>query len=566
MLYPYIRVVIPNYIIHAQRAKEDFLLFSKIVATTLKNFLSSPNCAIIYQVLSLWNMIQNEEVLTMQQLPGTQPVYYSVCLFPFDTAERFHGPLAQLLRTFFQTEKNARTSGEDTVSGQLSRYRGSVHKKRLKWVRKIGRFTVEETLPVEEGTALLFRTPEGQVAARVLFQENRWIKTSYFRPGSLRPFVILQPAQDGNYMIRLDWDGDNNCFRRTDLLACPYEPGTALQSAINARAGEPKVLASTDQGDFCYCVREEQTLRLHLAECPEECGSLSVLPAFLVKKQESSAPTEKKNPSICFVQDGPDGSYASNRELFQIDVEIPATRYLVAVRHANGVIQADGKRIGRQKPQEPPVEKPQTPAKRIIVSAEECCAYFGKLIDGMRSGHGRTAQENGVTAYEGKYSHDRRDGWGVCYYRSGEPCYAGGWKDDRRDGLGATFREEDHALHVGVWQNGVPGKIGSLFDKNGNLRFAGRIENGQKEGLGISYRAKDGSLFVGKWKNNQPTGEGAEFDAQGNLVYTGMWKDGKRHGRGTEFDTQGNVVFTGEWREDRYYDGMYYSRLKPQDM
>lgn len=62
------------------------------------------------------------------------------------------------------------------------------------------------------------------------------------------------------------------------------------------------------------------------------------------------------------------------------------------------------------------------------------------------------------------------------------------------------------------------------------------------------------------------TGEGTEFDAQGNLIYTGMWKDGKRHGKGTEFDAQGNVVFTGEWREDRYYDGIHYSRLKSSDM
>lgn len=499
----------------------------------------------------------------MLQPSGSPPVFYSVCLLPFDTAERFHGPLAQLLRTFFQTEKNARASGEDMVSGQLSKYRGSIHKKRLRWIRKIGRAVIEETLPVEDGTALLLRTPEGQIAARVLFQENKWVKTSYFHPGSLQPFVILMPAGDANRIIRLDREEDAGCFRRTDLLACPYEPGTALQSAVNSQAGEPSVLACTDQGDFCYCTQAEQALRLRLAQTADEYASLSVLPAFLVKKQESPALSEKEEPFIRFVQDSHDGSYASHREIFEIDVELPATRYLVAVRHANGVIQADGRRIPRSKGSGVSSEKNEKPAKRIIVSAEECCVYFGKLIDGMRTGQGRTAQENGATAYEGTYAQDKRDGWGVCYYRSGEPCYAGGWKADKRDGLGATFRKEDHALHVGVWEDGVPGKIGSLFDKNGNLRFAGRIENGRKEGLGISYRAEDGSLFAGKWKNNQPTGEGAEFDAQGNLVYTGMWKNGKRHGRGTEFDAQGNIVFTGEWRDDHYYDGVCYCRLKP---
>lgn len=524
-----------------------------------------------------------------QQSTGLQPVFYSICLFPFDTAEQFQGPLEQLRRQFFESGRSVHTSGDAVTAGTLSRYKGSIHRKRLKWRRKSGTVFTEETLPVANGTALLLRNPEGQLISRVLYRQNLWEKSTYFRPGDDRPMVILEPVLNQNQILRLDLLPETGQYRRQYLFPCPYAPGTSHQSAINAKAGEPCLIASTSLGDFCYCTQEEQALRLQLEQ---EAGTLEDLSSFLPETpapqaEEEATPLaeeapveeeplppapEKEEPPATAAPEPPIplDSYAADHEVYRVDVEPQSapTRYRVAVKRARGPIQADHERLSRSAPT-PPQEENAPPlqgkpaAKRIIISAEESCLYFGELLDGMRTGHGRTELENGVTAYEGGYQNDQRDGWGVCYYRSGEPCYIGGWKENHRDGLGATFQEGEHSLHVGLWKNGVPGKIGSLFDKDGNLRFAGRMENGMRQGAGVSYRAEDGSLFVGKWKDNRPTGEGTEFDSQGNLVYTGMWKDGKRHGRGTEFDAQGNVLFTGEWREDRYYEGVRYSRLIP---
>lgn len=526
-----------------------------------------------------------------QQSTGRQPVFYSICLSPYDGAEQFQGPLAQMRRRFFETGHSAHTAGEEAMGGRLSRYKGKIHGKRLKWCKKVDKITMEETLPVAGGSALLLRNSEGRLVSRVLYRENLWEKSTYFRPGDDRPMVILEPVLNQNQILRLDLLPETGQYRRQYLLPCPYAPGTAHQSAVNAQAGEPTLIASTSLGDFCYCSQEEQALRLRLEQ---EAGRLEDLSPFIseepaapmqpeeepaITEKEEPTPTEEPAPPAPVEEETapptaqeepiPPDSYAADHEVYHVDVEPqPApTRYRVAVKRARGPVLADHERLSRsaQPPQEenaPPLEgKPA--AKRIIISAEESCLYFGELLDGMRTGHGRTELENGTTAYEGDYENDLRDGWGVCYYRSGEPCYIGGWKENHRDGLGATFQEGEHALHVGLWKNGVPGKMGSLFDKDGNLRFAGRMENGMRQGAGVSYRAEDGSLFVGKWKDNKPTGEGTEFDSQGNLVYTGMWKDGKRHGRGTEFDAQGNVLFTGEWREDRYYEGVRYSRLIP---
>jgi antitoxin component YwqK of YwqJK toxin-antitoxin module len=146
-------------------------------------------------------------------------------------------------------------------------------------------------------------------------------------------------------------------------------------------------------------------------------------------------------------------------------------------------------------------DPPLVPAKRIVVSSLESYLYFGRLLNGLRQGRGRTAMADGRTAYEGGYRDDMRDGFGVYYYKSGELCYAGEWRRNLRDGLG------------------------------------------------VAFGAKDGSVFVGNWENGSATGPGSEFDLSGNLTYTGGWKDGRRHGYGTEY-RNGRVWRCGVWRDD----------------
>lgn len=206
-------------------------------------------------------------------------------------------------------------------------------------------------------------------------------------------------------------------------------------------------------------------------------------------------PVNEPEKPLVQVPNEPD--YAADHEIFTTDepFQRPA-RYTVAGKGLSGEAQICDYIPLR-------VERG---TKRIVISAQESYIYFGKVIDGLRQGRGRTQMQNGCTAYEGDYLDDKRDGFGAYYYKSGKICYVGGWKANKR------------------------------------------------EGVGVSYSSQDGSIFIGKWKDNIPTGSGAAFDADGRLIYTGEWKDGLRHGRGTEYKN-GEVVFTGEFREDKYYSG-----------
>ena len=189
----------------------------------------------------------------MLQPTGGQPAFYSICLFPYDAAERFHGPLAQLRRQFFENRRPCRASGEEVAGGQLCRYRGGIHRKRLRWVCRGGGLVREEALPVSGGSALLLRDARGFLYCRVLYRENQWERSSYFRPGDSRPAVILEPVARENRILRTDLCPETGKYRRQELLPCPFAPGTAHQSAVNNQVGSaPSVIASTSAGDFCY--------------------------------------------------------------------------------------------------------------------------------------------------------------------------------------------------------------------------------------------------------------------------------------------------------------------------
>lgn len=185
-------------------------------------------------------------------------------------------------------------------------------------------------------------------------------------------------------------------------------------------------------------------------------------------------------------------------------------------------------------PDEPPVFPAITAAKRIVISAQESQCYFGKVVRGLRHGHGHPQPS------DGQAPGDKKEGYGTYYYKSGKICHT----------EAGTLEPQTDTIRMGRWRQGEP-------------EGSGKTESGERQGAGIAYSAEDGTVFVGKWKNNIPTGEGSAFDSDGNLIYTGSWKEGKRHGQGTEFAPDGHVIFQGEWKEDKYLDGVYYQRFGP---
>ncbi|MFU0831372.1 MAG: MORN repeat protein [Oscillospiraceae bacterium] len=486
-----------------------------------------------------------------------QTVFHTVSCRPFESGAERNSLLADSLAKA-HAGGLAKGSARGVEAGRIVRTRYKIGGGDFRWRKISGKTVVQEAFRRPDGFRLVTWDLCGKIVSEAVYNEKlEWVRSAYFTETPGRPDVVLRPhGEDGIEL--LEFDPAAGRYRRLELLPCPVRPLTAAQSYVNSAIGEePRVLARTGNGLFCYCPRAEREKRLALFRRLEENGGVpnpdwtdmgedeqlefsyipndgstpvsmkqgkaddfqhEAVPAF-------AANAASKEPSN--IGESLDSSdYAVNREVFSAQPpagrsepnssprslphphpQRPApTRYGVAAKGLGGkVIHAKGldKKSARI---EPMFGEGLIPAKRIVVSEEESYLYFGELIDGLRQGQGRTQMENGHTAYEGGYRDDKRDGFGVYYYKSGKLCYAGNWKQNLRNGMG------------------------------------------------IAFGSTDGSVFIGKWKDGIPTGRGSAFDMDGNLLYTGEWKNGKRHGYGTEY-RGGRVIRSGQWRNGEFYSG-----------
>lgn len=487
---------------------------------------------------------------------GGGPVFYEVWYRPFDSGE--DSLFGSVLRKFLTEGKTLRGDVRYVESGLQVRVRYKIGRECLQWKKTGGKRTLQEAFRRAGGTfSLLTHGPSGELVSQAVYDGGmRWLRTVYYGSDSPRPAAVLEP--DGEGIALLEPEAGADRYRRKLLLPSPYRGGTAVQSYVNSAAGgEPQVCAKTNAGDFCYCVLSERESRLAAFREAEAAGAAlkpawpeepdaelnfayilndgsrepelppEPKPIVLPELQPELKPEPERADKTELCPAAPEKDYAADHEIFTMDVlpaepaeqpgqnigtEEPAAsavpqKYAVAAKGlSGGIVHAD--RLRRKTlPEQPPLEDGRLiPAKRIVISEAESYLYFGKIMDGLRQGQGRTQMANGHTAYEGEYRGDRRDGFGVYYYKSGRLCYAGNWKQNLRDGMG------------------------------------------------VAFGARDGSVFVGHWKNNIPTGRGSAFDMDGNLLYTGEWRDGRRDGEGTEY-RQGRVIRAGRWEDDRFCEG-----------
>lgn len=557
---------------------------------------------------------------------------YCVCFTGRDSLDILRGELAVAREKYFTGGCKALRVGkheiirgfEGKLQGKLSR-RGFYWRKAANQVAGTGRLMLEEAFDQRGGYVLVRRDFRNVITSRVFFDKSLiWLKSEYYEPWDARNArVIFKPVDQDDQMERFDWDTAKKRYRSTLLYPVPYLEGTAGQSLLNARFGEPKLLVSTQEGMFCYCPQKEAQAR---KEAMEELkgGTVMLLPAWEVK-EGSLAGEDQEGPQISFtsleeyahiqepeepqaapltqapvppfqeaaeefapLEEPLETAHATEEPQTQEETQEPEPERAPAAEpepKPEPESGADATPAEAQAPEEQPApgpsptaaspehplsRDPKDPESREILQAARKAtlekpvpqgpSYRGELREGKPWGRGRTEQPSGATSYEGGFRDGKREGFGAYYYKDGNLCYAGSWKNDKKDGLGVSFRDSDHALHIAQWKDGAPQEFVSLFDKDGNLRYGGRIQDGKKQGPGVSYNTADGTVFVGKWLDGQPTGIGSAFDKEGNLVYYGEWKNGKRHGHGTEFDSTGAIVFDGEWKDGNYFNGVLYQK------
>lgn len=437
--------------------------------------------------------------------PGRKPLILTARFRPYDGGAQNDSLFAQVRKTYFSSFRSTsgRFRGADDGTEIAIRYK--ISRSSFQWLKTSGKTVLQKSYRQKDGYSVITWNLSGEMIEKSIYNdEHIWQQNTYYCGDTAKPEALLK-AGTGDSLILLQLEPDKQKYRQTELEACTYTPGTAEQSYIDSIAGEPQVFCETDAGRFCYCTVEEKEKRTALQndfasekvevqpKWPEDKPAELTFHYIENKAESLPEPAGCPEPATSASKAALQRDYAVNHELFSIDEPKPM-KYTVAVKGKDCGVQ-----VG---PAVPPTV--QRAAKRIVISAEESYLYFGKVIDGLRQGQGRTQMPSGCTAYEGGYLDDKRNGFGVYHYKSGKVCYVGNWKDN------------------------------------------------QREGLGVAFRSSDDSIFVGKWKNNIPTGEGTAFNAEGRLIYSGEWKDGKRHGRGTEY-RNGEIIYSGEFRNDLRY-------------
>lgn len=486
--------------------------------------------------------------------PNRRMEFYTVRCRPFDGGGDGASLLDYARRKYFAEGRAVRGNVRAVESGLEVCVRYRFAPGCFRWKKKCGRQVLQEAFAIPGGKfRLMSHSPAGDLLSAASYDAGlHWIQTAYYSGGPARPAALLRP--EGENLSLLECDPASGEYARTLLLPCPMEPGSAAQSYVDGRAGEPRVCARTDAGMFCFCPAEERKLRLALLrrlkdgkdslipewpDGPEEKLDFRVIPndgaapVAPVHKKKEAPVSGKVKPAVpaavpASVPVSAKREYFADHELFSAPQD-GSRKYAVARKGLSGGVQVAGadsstrpapvqsapeRSAGAAKPAVPaavPAAVPvpvagMIPAQRIVVSSMESYLYFGRLLDGLREGQGRTQMAGGHTAYEGGYRKDQRSGFGVYYYKSGRLCYAGGWRRNLRHGMGVAFGSED------------------------------------------------GSIFVGHWKDGVATGYGSAFDMEGNLLYTGGWKDGMRDGGGTEY-RGGRAVRSGVWRQDQFCPG-----------
>lgn len=492
---------------------------------------------------------------------------YRVCFTDRDTPELLRDELAAARKKFFTENKHTvRVGKSEIVKGFDGKLHGKLTKHGLYWKKTAGKLPLEQSFDLKNGYVLVRRDFRNVIVSRTYFDKNHlWLKSEYFSPNSQSSAqVMFKPCDSSELVERFDLDTEHNRYRATELHPLPYMAGTAEQSILNARFGEPTLIISTAEGEFCYCPKHEAQQRKRALDDIKD-GTIVLMPAWEVKDGTLASEADEEETNVTFT---------SLEEYAKIEPGQPVEASPESPEPAGPLEQPTEEFTPADLPEQPESEAtPTDENEEILAAARKAAQLEAATPEAPSPTHDEkivsTAiahRQNGLTAYNGEYRDGKRDGFGSYYYKDGSLCYAGFWRDDKKDGLGVSFRDTDHALHIAKWQNGQPGGIVSLFDSEGSLRFGGRIVNGKKEGAGVSINQADGTVFVGKWENGQPTGLGSSFDRDGNLLYYGNWRDGKRDGHGTEFDQSGAIVFDGEWKDGKYHNGILYQKLRQDDL
>lgn len=195
--------------------------------------------------------------------------------------------LGILRKKYFEGEKKPVKVNlqNDVAKGFNGTLKGKMRRHSLYWKRTAGEVCTEESFSFNRGSAVIRRDYFGVLTSKIYFdREHNWVKSEYFKPTNpTNSYVMFKPTASLNCIERFDYDVESQRYIVEVLYPSPYLPGSAEQSVINAKLGDPPLVVSTEEGIFCYSNKEDATEREKSIKEIKN-GTIVLMPAWEVKE------------------------------------------------------------------------------------------------------------------------------------------------------------------------------------------------------------------------------------------------------------------------------------------
>lgn len=511
---------------------------------------------------------------------------YDVCwvCFPFrDGLEPLHGELAKARRRFFESgRRTVKVEGPQTISGFQGHVKGKLTRRSFFWKKTVkgvygGSSVLEEAFGQRQGWLAVTRDFRGIIVSRVFFdREHRWTKSEYYEPWDAgRARVIFQPGEEPGTVERRDWDAEAGSYRGCLLYTAPYRSGTAEQSLVDARFGQPQLVLATTKGELCCCPKAEAEGRTKAME-DVRGGTMVLMPAWEVKdgalldeedQEEGSTITFTSLEEYAKIQ--PAASNAAEPKHLKPGASLPSPLTLAQPAEAEFTPEA-GEDPASPVPEEPagepaPVEEVEAPGAEPETPAEPSQEAQGSgaavlTADGAQAPDGLRQPTLSPPADDGQEDAENLEAILAEAAALGEislqpetpdlsiPAgYAGDIREGKVTGRGRAQQNNGMTSYEGEYLDSKRHGFGTYYYKDGNLCYAGGWKEDRRDGLGVSFRDSDHALHVATWQDGKPQGLVTLFDKDGNLRYSGRMEDGKKEGAGVMIDGKDGTVFVGQF-------------------
>ncbi len=501
---------------------------------------------------------------------------YAVCFTEYDGLDGLHSALAQLRKAYFSGGgKTVRVGRSDVIRGYAGKLSGKMSRRRLLWRKTAGGVVLEESFDHQGQHIVVYKDFQGVILHRCFFdREHRWIKSEYYEagsPGSAK--ILFKPQESSGCVDRFDWLPDQKRYLCTPLYSLPYWSGQEVQSVLNDRFGEPQLLVATEEGELCFCPREERDARARaLAALQNEAGLQAAAMESSGLESEDEA-----GPRIVFAGLGDYARIETDEDAEDaVAVGGEAAEGGQEVEEAGTV---DGEAAGGKEAEDSEVAAENGEANESGTEVEEIEAETeAEAVDGEVTEGGEEIEEaeaeDGESAEGSENAEDAEAESGEeiedAEAEDGEAAEGGENTEDAEAESEAGLEDQESAeaesgenpggrgyFPTQVVENGrvveLPPQngFGQQHYKDGSLSYAGFWKDEKRHGLGASFRNSDHVLHITSWNCGKPGPVVSLFDRDGNLRYGGRFVDGKKQGAGVSLRQADGSVFVGKWDQGK---------------